>query len=162
MAREKKEETEEQKEKEAPKKTNWKLIIFVSIIVAVIAAGGVGGYFIFFKTGASKTAVVQQPTVVATWPMDAFIVNISDGSSDRYLKLVLQLEVSDATVIPELDQIKPKLRDIILDLLTSKTYKELMDLPGKQRLREDIAGRINNILTKGKVTKVYFTDFVVQ
>jgi len=162
MAREKKEETEEQKEPEAPKKTKWKLIIFISIVAVVIAAGGIGGYFIFFKTGASKTAVVHQPAVVGTWPMDPFIVNISDGASDRYLKLVIQLEISDATVIPELDQIKPKLRDIILDLLTSKTYKELMDLPGKQRLREDIAGRVNNILIKGKVTKVYFTDFVVQ
>ena len=38
----------------------------------------------------------------------------------------------------------------------------IMDLAGKQRLREDIAGRINNILQKGKVTKVYFTDFVIQ
>ena len=37
-----------------------------------------------------------------------------------------------------------------------------MDLAGKQRLREEIAGRINNILQRGKVTKVYFTDFVVQ
>jgi flagellar FliL protein len=33
---------------------------------------------------------------------------------------------------------------------------------GKQRLREDIAGRVNNTLTKGKVTRVYFTEFVVQ
>lgn len=94
--------------------------------------------------------------------MDAFVVNIIDANTERYLKLVVQLEVSDPTVITELEQIKPKLRDSILDLLTAKTYKDLMDLSGKQRLREDIAGRINNILTKGKVTKVYFTDFVVQ
>jgi flagellar FliL protein len=54
------------------------------------------------------------------------------------------------------------LRDSILDLLTPKTYKELMDLAGKQRLREDIAGRVNNALSKGKVTRVYFTEFVIQ
>jgi flagellar protein FliL len=138
-----------------------KLIIIVSSALVVIIAGAVGGFY-FFKKGEDKAAPVQQPVVVATWPMDAFIVNISDGNSERYLKLVIQLEVSDATVIPELEQIKPKLRDTILDLLTPKTYKELMDLAGKQRLRDDIAGRVNNVLSKGKVTKVYFTDFVVQ
>ena len=163
MARDKKEEIDEQKQSEEPKKKkfNLKLIIIISGALAVIIAGAIGGFY-FFKKGESKASPVQQPVVVATWPMEAFIVNIQDGNSERYLKLVIQLEVSDATVIPELEQLKPRLRDTILDLLTPKTYKELMDLAGKQRLREDIAGRINNILTKGKVTKVFFTDFVVQ
>jgi len=163
MAKDKKEEIDEQKQPEEPKKKklNMKLLIIVSGALAVIVAGAVGGFY-FFKKGESKTPPVQQPVVVATWPMEAFIVNIQDGNGERYLKLVIQLEVSDATVIPELEQLKPRLRDTILDLLTPKTYKELMDLAGKQRLREDIAGRINNILTKGKVTKVFFTDFVVQ
>ena len=94
--------------------------------------------------------------------MEAFVINIAETNGERYLKLVIQLEVSDPDVVKELDQLKPRLRDSILDLLTSKTYKDLMDLAGKQRLREEIAGRINNILQRGKVTKVYFTDFVVQ
>jgi flagellar basal body-associated protein FliL len=33
---------------------------------------------------------------------------------------------------------------------------------GKQRLKEEIALRLNNQMTKGKVVQVYFTDFVVQ
>jgi flagellar FliL protein len=37
-----------------------------------------------------------------------------------------------------------------------------MDMAGKQRLREEIAMRLNTFLTTGKVSKVYFTEFVIQ
>jgi hypothetical protein len=53
-----------------------------------------------------------------------------------------------------------RLRDSILDLLTPKTYKDLMDLreaapPGR------FAG-VKQHLSKGKVPRWYITDFVVQ
>jgi flagellar basal body-associated protein FliL len=32
----------------------------------------------------------------------------------------------------------------------------------KQRLRDEIVLRVNSFLTKGKILKVYFTEFVVQ
>jgi len=166
MAKDKKESMEKQEDQdgqaaEPKKKSKLKWIIMASVALAVIASGAIGGFYFFTKTD-TKKAPVKQPPVIAIWPMEAFIINIADTNGERYLKLVIQLEVSEATVVPELEQLKPRLRDTILDLLTSKTYKDLMDLSGKQRLREDIAGRINNILISGKVTKVYFTDFVVQ
>jgi len=94
--------------------------------------------------------------------MEPFVVNIAETNGERYLKIVIQLETSDPVVTAELEQLKPRIRDSILDLLTPKTYKDLMDLASKQRLREDVAGRVNNILQRGKVTRVYFTEFVVQ
>ena len=163
MARDKKEETEEQEEQPVPKKKfSWKWVIITLAAVAIIAVGGIAGFHFFAKSESKKPDAKQPPAVVSFWPMDAFVVNIADTNGERYLKIVVQLEVSGASVVPELEQLKPRLRDSILDLLTTKSYKELMDSAGKQRLREDIAGRINNILSSGKVTKVYFTDFVVQ
>jgi flagellar FliL protein len=94
--------------------------------------------------------------------MDPFIVNLMDNNGERYLKLAIQLEISDPKGVAELDQMKPKLRDNVLDLLSAKSVKELMDMAGKQRLREEIAMRLNTFLTTGKVSKVYFTEFVIQ
>ncbi|HON24200.1 MAG TPA: flagellar basal body-associated FliL family protein, partial [Syntrophales bacterium] len=103
------------------------------------------------------------PAVIGTiWPMEPFIINIQDSGSDRYLKLVVQLEIADAQGVKDLDLLKPKLRDNILELLGAKTYRELMDTAGKQRLREEIAMRLNSFLTTTKVTRVYFTEFVIQ
>ncbi|MCX5857836.1 MAG: flagellar basal body-associated FliL family protein [Deltaproteobacteria bacterium] len=163
MAKDKKEDLDEKEQQPEPKKkSRMKWIIIGAAALIIIASGAGAGYYFFFSKKDVKATSAQQPVVVTIWPMEAFIINIADTNGERYLKVVIQLEVSDPTVVPELEQLKPRLRDSILDLLTPKTYKELMDLAGKQRLREDIAGRVNNILTKGKVTKVYITDFVVQ
>ena len=157
-----KEAVEEEKRPEEPKKkSNFKWIMIALVALAVVASGAVAGFYLMTKAD-TKKPLPEKPVVVSVWPMDAFVVNIAETNGERYLKIVIQLEVSDPGVGPELEQLKPRIRDSILDLLTPKTYKDLMDMAGKQRLREDIAGRINNILQRGKVTKVYFTDFVIQ
>ena len=165
MAKDKKDQMEEQDQQPKVKKgLSMKLIIIISIALLIVAAGAVTGYYFFSKTQSNKRPSEQKPAVMTVWPMESFVVNIkeTDAGGERYLKLVIQLELSESGAVAELEQIKPRLRDSVLDLLTSKTYKELMDVVGKQRLREDIAGRVNNALTQGKVSRVYFTEFVVQ
>jgi flagellar protein FliL len=164
MAKESKDkETPEEEKIDAPKKKpKLKLFLMVSVVLVVIAAGAIAGYILLTKADTHKQAAPEKPAVISFWPMEPFVVNIADTSGERYLKIVMQLETSDPAVVTELEQLKPRIRDSILDLLTPKTYKDLMDLAGKQRLREDVAGRVNNILQRGKVTRVYFTEFVVQ
>jgi flagellar FliL protein len=162
MARDRREEPEEQAEQPKPKKglpIKWIGIAVAVVLVVAVGAGG-GYYFLTKKESAAKT--VKKPEVVTIWPMEAFVVNIANAGGDRYLKMIVQLELSEPGAVAELEQIKPRLRDAILDLLATKTIQELMDLTGKQRLREDIAGRVNNVLTQGKITRVYFTEFVLQ
>ena len=157
-----KEVVKEEERPEGPKKkSKFKWIIIASVALAVVASGTIAGFYLMTKPDPNKPLPVK-PVVLSVLPMDPFVVNIAETNGERYLKIVIQLEVSGPGVGPELDQLKPRIRDSILDLLTPKTYKDLMDLAGKQRLREDIAGRINNLLQQGKVTKVYFTDFVIQ
>ena len=94
--------------------------------------------------------------------MEPFIVNLADNNGERYLKVTIELEVTDKKIIEELNILKPKLRDNVLDLLTAKSYKDLVDMVGKQRLRDEIQMRLNSYLSGGKITKVYFTEFVIQ
>jgi len=139
-------------------------IIIIALSVVIVVAGGIAGAVYFFGNSgtAKKAAPPPRPLIGVLWPMEPFIVNLLDNQGERYLKIVMQLEVSGQLVVTELEQLKPKLRDNVLDLLTAKTYSELMDLGGKQRLRDEVAVRINSYLTKGKIVKVYFTDFVIQ
>jgi len=96
------------------------------------------------------------------YPLEPFIVNIYDGQEIRYLKLKVEFEMANIEVKGELDGKVAPLRDAILILLTTKTMQEIQDLQGKNQLREQILGAVNKIIPPGKVTKVYFTDFVVQ
>jgi flagellar FliL protein len=162
MAKEEKEEVAA--EEPVKKKKPIVKIIIIAVSVLVVVAGGVlGAMYYFGKAGtAHKAAAPPPPAIGVLWPMEPFIVNLLDNQGERYLKVVMQLEVSSQLVVAELELLKPKLRDNVLDLLAAKTYGELMDMGGKQRLRDEVAVRVNSFLTKGKVVKVYFTDFVIQ
>ena len=164
MAKEDKEDNEEMAAEPAKKKKPLVKIIVISLSLLIVVAGGVFGavYFLGHAGTAKKAAPPPAPVIGALWPMEPFIVNLLDNQGERYLKIIMQLEVTNQLTVAELEQIKPKLRDNVLDLLTAKTYNELMEMGGKQRLREEVAARVNSYLTKGKVAKVYFTDFVIQ
>ena len=161
------EENDENAEQQPEKKgSKLKLIIIIAVVVVLLAGGGGAAYFFFFKakavTGEKKSAAQEKPQVSVFWPLDPFIVNLIDNEGERYLKVVMQLELSDKIMLEEMKLLSPKLRDTILDLLSSKTYKEMIDPYGKQRLRDEIAMRMNMNVKTGKVLKVYFTEFVIQ
>jgi flagellar FliL protein len=141
--------------------------LIIGVIGLGIIAGALAGGFYYLNT-ASKGKEYQkaEKTAGILWPLEPFIVNLADNTGDRYLKAVIQLEVSGQEEGKEktkaLDELKPKLRDCVLDILSSKSYSELMDINGKQRLRQDIAAKLNKILSKGEIKHVYFTEFVIQ
>ena len=100
--------------------------------------------------------------VSTVYPLEPFIVNIYDGQEIRYLKIKIEFELASSQVKPELDAKVAPLRDAILSLLTTKTMQEVQDLQGKNLLRDQILDAVAKVIPPRKVTKVYFTDFVVQ
>ena len=102
------------------------------------------------------------PIIGSIWDLDPFVVNLMDNSGERYLKVVMQFEVPEPAIIKELELVKPRVRDSILELLSSKSLADLADAPGKQRLREEIILRVNNSISRGRIAKVYFSEFVIQ
>lgn len=169
---------EQAKAQDAPPKDKKKLFIIIGAAVALLAIGG-GAFFLGGSKAESKGAPGEAKVeakaegggeakpgeaAVATgvYPLEPFIVNIYDGQEIRYLKLKVEFEMANALVKSELDANVAPLRDAILILLTTKTMQEIQDLQGKNQLREQILGAVGKIIPAGKVTKVYFTDFVVQ
>jgi flagellar FliL protein len=148
------------KEKKKGSKLKW--IIIGVVILAVLGGGGAGAYFFFVKKSDKEAQAPAKPPIGAVWALDTFIINLADADSDRYLKVIMSFELTDPLTATELDLMKPKVRDIVLGVLTVKSYKDLSNFEGKQRLKEELAMRLNSHLTKGKIVQVYFTDFVVQ
>ena len=72
------------------------------------------------------------------------------------------MEQSDEKLTPELDKKKALIRDIVIRTLSAKTYEEVSTAKGKDRLKDEIVGKINEVLSDGYVKNIYFTDFVVQ
>ncbi|MEN6467017.1 MAG: flagellar basal body-associated protein FliL [Syntrophaceae bacterium] len=164
MAKEDPNEAQPAENGEPKKKKSFLKWIIIGVAALAVIGGGTFGAMQFLGSAKEKKQQQAAPkqAPAALWPMEPFIVNLADNQGDRYLKVTLELEVSDNACLAELNQIKPKLRDNILDLLTAKTYRDLMDLAGKQRLRDEIGMRLNSFLGTCKVTKVYITEFVIQ
>jgi flagellar FliL protein len=148
------------KEKKKGSKLKW--IIIGIVVLLVLGGGGAGAYFFLNKSANKEAQVVAKPPIGAVWAPDVFIINLADADADRYLKVVMNFELSDPLAVAELEVMKPKVRDMVLGVLTVKGIKDLNNFEGKQRLKEEIAMRLNNHMTKGKVVQVYFTDFVIQ
>ncbi len=164
----------------APKNKKMLFIIIGAAAVVVIALAVVfmGGGKKEKKEGAAEAKVEQRAegggaassggkegaggAAANIFPMEPFIVNIYDGQELRYLRVKVEFETATADAKKEIEMRQAPLRDAILVLLTTKTLQDVQDLQGKNTLRDEIMVAVNKILPPGKVSKVYFTDFVVQ
>jgi flagellar FliL protein len=98
-------------------------------------------------------------------------VNIS-GEDGRFIKCGVQLEYAPSYIKlgDELEARKARIKNIVIDILSSRTLSELMSNEGKQAVREQIVTDINNILPEedekgkplGKISRSYFDSFMIQ
>jgi flagellar FliL protein len=95
-------------------------------------------------------------------PLETFLVNVSGSRGRKLVKINMELEVTNAEVQEEVEKIKPKIRDYIIIIASSKTFAEISTKEGKNALREEIKSQINLFLTKGQISKVYFTEFILN
>lgn len=112
------------------------------------------------KEGAA--AAPAAPGMGPTSSLEPFVVNLADPGRPRYAKIVVQLELDAEPAAGEIEGLKPKVRDSLIMLFSSKTSEEMTTVGGKETLRNEIIRRLNSLLTTGKVAEVYFTEFVVQ
>jgi flagellar FliL protein len=160
-------DTEEQPEAGGSKK---KLIIIIAATLVVLIGAGVGVFLFMGTEKQEKLSPEQQQAEIEkqakmVGPMvniDTFIVNIIDDEESRYLKASITVEVNTPEATMEIAERMPQIKDAILLQVGNKTYAELRDLQGKLQLRAELLNKINSILVKGQVKRIYFTDFVVQ
>lgn len=146
-----------------------KLIVIIAAVVLLAIIGGGAAFFLMGDKEAKLDPEAEAAAMAAIAKMvgpmvtiDTFIVNILDDDENRYLKAAITLEVDVPSTADEINSRLPQLQDAILLLIGNKTFSELRDMQGKMQLRAELLNRINEILSKGKVKRIYFTDFVVQ
>ncbi|MBT4763062.1 MAG: flagellar protein FliL [Bdellovibrionaceae bacterium] len=93
-------------------------------------------------------------------PLETFLVNLAGSRGRKLAKINMELEVNNDEVQGEIDKLKPKIRDIIIIILSSKSYAQVSQKTGKDVLRDEIRDQVNLFLTKGQIKRVYFTEFI--
>lgn len=91
--------------------------------------------------------------------VESILVNINGDQGPKFLQVQMDLEMNDPAVEEELKKKKPIVRDAILVLLSSRSYKELREPEGMKKVRSDLLRSINNLLNTGKIKEIYFQQF---
>jgi flagellar FliL protein len=158
--------SEPEKTPEAPKKKKRSKLLLLAPLVLVLAGVPAGAYFWMHRNaGADGGAAEHKPEDLGVMPLDPFTVNLADKETPRFLRVTVQLVLTEKTAIEELrkDALKQaQLRSNLLELLTQQMADHLNTPEGKAELKKAIAARATDALKPLKVTDVLFSDFVVQ
>lgn len=154
------------------KKGKGKVVIAVIAVLVLLIAGLVAVFF--YATSEPKAQEAQSEQVAASesnakylrigpiFQLDQFIVNLLSQGGRRYLKVSISLEMTTPNLENELNAKRAPVRDIIIDILTSKSIDDISTTRGKDKLKEEIIQRLNEILVDGKIRNIFLTDMAIQ
>jgi flagellar FliL protein len=165
---------EQDQAQETPKKGGlFKKLIILLVLLLVLGGGGFAAYQFYLKdmlfggddvaeAEGEAQAAVPQAGFEELVSLPTFVVNLADPLGRRYLKLSLDVEVTDQESAKDLTAKEAKVRDSVILLLSSKSYQDLSSMEAKILLKKEVAERLNQVLGGPKVLRVYITDMVVQ
>ncbi len=137
------------------------IAVLVALVLVLCSVAGVavyvGGLFPW-QSGRSSTR--GGPTTLVS--MGELIVNLADENQVRYLKTDLVLEMRGKVGRNEDDEIRTRVRDAIIGVLSSKRFAVLIKPDGKARLKKEIVAVVNERLDRAEAVNVYFNEFAMQ
>ena len=151
-----------------------KIVILLVAFLFLVMVGLTGGLFMIWsklsttEAEANNAVTTEEetqqalPSLGTIYSLDTFIVNLADEGGKRYLRITMDLELSEGVLEEDMKQRLPQMRDSILMVLPSKGFKDVRTIEGKISLRNEIIAKINGIFGKESITNIYFTEFVVQ
>jgi flagellar FliL protein len=160
-----------------------KIIIIVLVVLAMMGAS-IGGT-LYFLGGADEEMAAEEgdgngedkakmkvakdgeaAKVIYHSFEPPFVVNFEDKGVIRFLQIGLSVMTRDETVIDSLKQHDPVIRNNLVLLFSSQTFKDLSSREGKEKLRVETLKEIQSILKKYTddkgIEEAFFTSFVIQ
>ncbi|WP_165792036.1 flagellar basal body-associated FliL family protein [Desulfocucumis palustris] len=131
-------------------------VIFGAVVVGALA------YFIGIP-GLAPKAKAAAPPEMEQLDLGDRVINLADEDGSRYLRVKIVLEYpKNEKFAQELEKEKPFIQESILHILRTKTVDDIRPVPKEEEVKAEIINSINKKLQKGKVEKIYFTDFLIQ
>ncbi len=90
------------------------------------------------------------------------LVNPKGTSGTRYLSASLGLQVKTATVVEKLKARDLQVRDLLIQILSTRTVEQLTDPAARESMRREILQRLNQMVGGEQLSAVYFVDYVLQ
>ncbi|MEO6659462.1 MAG: flagellar basal body-associated FliL family protein [Burkholderiaceae bacterium] len=155
----------------AKKAKGGRKLLWIFIALIVLGGGGGGWWWWQHKQAAAhaanKTPVSKARAQAQYYALEpAFVVNLTDEESVRYLQADLQLMTRDSDTLAAFALHAPAIRNRLLLLFGQQSAAQLAQRSGKERLQEAALTEVRKLL-KGegapdKIEAVIFTSLVTQ
>lgn len=145
-----------------------KILIAAIALVIIATVGSAFATFLIFRSGGTHEISGAEATETRrdmgpTFPVGEFTLNLSSETNQRrFIRTDIVLETSGNRVVTELENREPQIRDQLISLLRSRTAEDLSTEAGMEVLRFDILAAMNEFVSRGEVTDVFFIDLIVQ
>lgn len=150
----------------APKKSK-RLILIGAALIILLGGGGAGYYFwsSSHKTANAEPVAVQRAASYVE--LRDIVVSLAPGvgrsqDAPKMLKLKLVIEVGNARIVPEIQQLQPRIEDILQIYLRELRVSDLEGSAGLYRLKEELLRRVNSAVYPRRVDAVLFKDIATQ
>lgn len=157
------------KERKAGPPGRRKKFLLLLALLLVMGGAGAGTYFFLghrltVSDGADRPAAQKAGhEKLASKDLKDFTVNLANTEANRYLRVGIVIEYpEDKNLEKELAEKQNVIRDAIIALLRTKTVADIKDVRGSEKLKEELLAAINGQLQHGRVSRVYFVEFLIQ
>lgn len=184
MAEEQEKRAEENNKEKGIKETgsSGNRIVLISILAGVLIINTLIAFFLIQATkppskkkleekaraDSLKQTMILETTIgaIADPPIEA-IVNIAGTDGMRFLKVVVALEYDDKeykNLGEELNRRHVKLKDMLLEQLSTMTLEDLNDIEARNQIRKVFMRHVNKSLPAdvGQISNVYINEFIIQ
>lgn len=153
------------------------LRLLMMVLPVILIPAAVGGFLAYSQyvplaqtavTNGIEFGIVQkakgsEPIKYGQFSMiNDLLINPKNSGGKRFLVLSLGVETKSSDVIAELADKEIVVRDAILQMLSEHTAEELSSIELRESLKVRIIDRLNSLLQKGEIDRLYFTQYLLQ
>jgi flagellar basal body-associated protein FliL len=126
---------------------------------------GAAAWFLLPRLTGGAAAHPEPPPelpVKATVPLGSVIVNLGPPEAKHYLKVGVELGVTSVKEAKEVEEKKAQILDLIITVLSTTPIETLGSGDGRLELKKSLVERMHEELRLEHVSRVYFTEFLIQ
>ncbi|MFH1805521.1 MAG: flagellar basal body-associated FliL family protein [Pseudomonadota bacterium] len=158
-----------------------KLIVVIILLILLLTGGAAAAYFtgvlqpvidMLLGDGTQTEEVITEDSIerapgvpenVGFIDLPEILVNLNAGPGRQsYLKIRVSLEVADQLMVPQIEQIMPRIVDNFQVYLRELRPDDLAGSEGMFRLREELLLRVSAAAKPAKINDVLFKEMLVQ
>ncbi len=157
-------------EQPSPPNKKRKVVVLAALLVAIALGAGVA-YSQFGMIDQTAQKFLGEPEEEPTdmpieygefAQLEPLVINPAETNGSRFLMVGVGIESADPAVLEEVALKDIVVRDLVNDVLSTKTVEMLSDVSNRDSLKQEIRLLINTHLSEGEIDRLYFTQFMLQ